>query len=1402
MRDDKKSNSAAQPGAGRLRRRTRRRGWLETAAAAFVLVAIIGGGYYGFYVKSRTDQLGDYYSRSLASGTEIAQQSINRIWLNLCNARNDSRKISLISGVTVLNQETVTTGDNPDWCDDDGSPELKAHTFFDRGQVIIEFVHKGVPRARVPLDVLLEPALPDSDFDRLLLSRLDGEVLYDRGGKSINIIRLPRPVSEETGAEIALGESTAVSGVTIAGKDFKLFSQPVVLAIPLRWYDSPLDARLCLAEPGGTDAGAEGLEGRGCVEPPVEEVWLLTGLKSPGDFRAEAMAISPSVVLATFALAVAALLSLPYLKLRFLGRREALRAHDVLVQFIALLVGATIGTFALLEIYARTGEAPKIGDRLTQINADISSAFRSEVTCLHAQLRSLTQARRKRPGELTRLLTDKAAGSVDLSSYPLLEMVYWMDRWGKQTQKWTVMDERTSLIDVSTRDYFRNALEGRFFPPVPSPATSIERECGSGASSAQNTEPGHYIESIRSRTTGNIHTVLSQRTGTASDDDTGTGVAAVLAPLLSVIEPTIPPGFSYAVIKRDGTVLFHSNTKRNLRENFFDELADAKELRAEVWARGTALAGDTGAADTTAQSPEFRLNYHARTHRAKLQPLDGTPWTLVSMYDVSAYRIARAEVLTFSAAVSLIYTAILLAVFAVLHQFCTRRARDRGTIFHRLWPCPEKHASYGGILCVTFVAALAWLAITVLLDRQTAVVVAALLGVLTFAIAFVTLYQADDDSRGPGPVARLGAWAMSLARLDVQAMTAGESLIEEIREAQARDRSRLYAASIVGVVLMISVFPPISFFRAANDEIMALFVMRDQLYYAEDLGQRSERIEERYQRISMSERNRAYIENLYLPESGCIGNAADIHTAQWLISLRDAGDATADDCGNGGARVSRDDALKLRLPLVAQLGPYLLGFVDESWELRALARDERRDWQRRGQQLVFREDGRKLRPRLSAESGQRLATSADSKNESAEHFEIAAPWPGLATPSLLRLDSWVALILAVVGIAMIWTLIGSLARLVFLSDLKRPYFLPVRSWSDIEGNPHTLILRGELDGEPREESETLLRIDSGQSMDLTPVAKLEKSGPRAKETTVIIDHFHTSLWDPEIAEKKLRLLERLLAVDCRIVIHSEVNPLHYLTMLSGDYVRGVANTLPDLGRWSAALDSFTRCREVLHEGTMRDELTERLLAIHAKALGVQSVDGNAERAMHALAAECWPDLELQRTAEKLAARRDIATLMLEDDDYLINQVLDLSEAHYRMLWSISGKDERMVLYRLATNGFASWRSHELVRRLLHRGLLYSDPSPRLMNQSFRRFVLDAELPEVFEQWTQEDGASAWVRLRTPMAVSLIGVFLFLFTTQPQLFSQSLAFTTAIAAILPTLIKVISVVAGSQKASAD
>lgn len=67
---------------------------------------------------------------------------------------------------------------------------------------------------------------------------------------------------------------------------------------------------------------------------------------------------------------------------------------------------------------------------------------------------------------------------------------------------------------------------------------------------------------------------------------------------------------------------------------------------------------------------------------------------------------------------------------------------------------------------------------------------------------------------------------------------------------------------------------------------------------------------------------------------------------------------------------------------------------------------------------------------------------------------------------------------------------------------------------------------------------------------------------------------------------------------------------------------------------------------------------------------------------------------------------------------------------------------------------------------------------------------------------EQEGTSAWARLRTPIIVVVIGIFLFLFATQPQLFNQSLAFTTAIAATVPIFVKIISLVGVSRIGSSS
>ncbi|NIT58118.1 MAG: hypothetical protein GWN00_18380, partial [Aliifodinibius sp.] len=228
----------------------------------------------------------------------------------------------------------------------------------------------------------------------------------------------------------------------------------------------------------------------------------------------------------------------------------------------------------------------------------------------------------------------------------------------------------------------------------------------------------------------------------------------------------------------------------------------------------------------------------------------------------------------------------------------------------------------------------------------------------------------------------------------------------------------------------------------------------------------------------------------------------------------------------------------------------------------------------------------------------------------------------------------------------------------------------------------------------------------------------------------MVTSFHDALWEPEVADKKLDLIERLVALanDRRekddkkltIEIHSEINPLHYFKMVSGDYFRGATEVNPDLDRWSAVLENFARIRQ----GFKKEEISKaqgRYLSELKETAGLEEIEKESEERERTeeilinLAKECWKDTYLREIGLKLASHPDINKL--DDPRHVINQVLDLAEDYYQRLWAISGKDEKMVLFRLCQEGLVSWRSRELVRRLIHRGLIIAAPDFRPLNES-------------------------------------------------------------------------------------
>jgi hypothetical protein len=95
-------------------------------------------------------------------------------------------------------------------------------------------------------------------------------------------------------------------------------------------------------------------------------------------------------------------------------------------------------------------------------------------------------------------------------------------------------------------------------------------------------------------------------------------------------------------------------------------------------------------------------------------------------------------------------------------------------------------------------------------------------------------------------------------------------------------------------------------------------------------------------------------------------------------------------------------------------------------------------------------------------------------------------------------------------------------------------------------------------------------------------------------------------------------------------------------------------------------------------------------------------------------------------------------------DHLASSLIE----HYHLMWSLSSRAERLLLYRIAHGHVPNVAKAYALRSLVKRGLVVLDPYPRTMNDSFAQFVVHVEKPETIKNWrrTQESGFWDWARL--------------------------------------------------------
>lgn len=1160
-------------------------------------------------------------------------------------------------------------------------------------------------RLEAGLAGLLEPLLDRRLFDDLAVLDAQGRCLLQLGDQGLRVAALP----------LSLGASFRTNLTDLAGQDHLVFAQPVAPG-----FDGDSREGRELAE--GTTTGDQ---------------WLLCGIIEADRFQSQTLKLDYEVIVLVVSLAVLLVVSWPLLDWSSVapgGGVTKLRLASV--AWVSVLLFGLLTTF-LLDQLGKAQLRHELDQQLGDLAAEMQEHFGRELDGVIAQLatfhRRFTEKDPKAASPAADNLVTGLLAQKDFLEWdqlrrnpcPFFEMVFWADPQGQQQAKWTVRERTTPLIAVSQRDYFRTIVNGVPWVRAHPSATDLYGRPQRPGERVPVGQP-FAVQSIYSWNTSENLAILS----IPWDRADGSGIAAIDVRFLSLFDPVIAGGFGFCVVDAEGRVAFHSDPRRNLRENFIEECNRDARLRAAISGRTT---------DT------FGVNYLLAPHRVRVTPIQDTPWMLVVFRDERMLDAARLQITSSTGVLLLVYVLWLGGVTAVLPWLGRRAKRKR--FWAWLWPERRLAGDYAVVARMTFLVLAFGFTLGVVGSRGVLLASAFLLPTLALVATAAYLRRRDPGTAGEAdsPSASVGVPPTDPCppprpvnadpSLDLSGSrgtaTSARALLElpppsgspMAADADVPGRTppaawegclggrSCYLVAAVGLLLLLAVFPAIACFKAVYDAEIVLMIRDSQLDLAQDYRSRREQIEQRVRELPFAPPralDRADGTNLtsteHAAQLGETRRQAFLDLRRGLDLDRYAGFfyQTRVQPSSAEARTSAHppspwftwldrfrvpygdrEALRARVaPSVSPSRPWSWGFdcgeevlVWEGWEPRGAG-------------------ARSLEIRSALRGWPQVPL-----------WSAAVLWP----------------LLGLLGVPVLaWWVLALLARRYLLLDAGRdtePEQLRPSGWYLLLGPPAA----GKTDW--------LATPDSGftgpdiQHLDLRRPADRARLGSRAQKNLhtdpnrpMVIDHFEFGSDDPELTQRKLTLLRDLIATNRRgVVVVSNLHPLHFARVSPGD-----------------------------------DQ--------------VAAAKSDAER--H----ESWVDvLSLLRRIDKGPSENPSLEPRLD--------TVMLRRQRFKPLWDLCTDAEREILHHLACGRLVRSDCPE-VASLIRRGLLKATPMLALTEPRFAAFVRRNYRPTLSRLGTDTKTGDWWQALRGPTLTLVAFGALFFFLTQPERWNQMLALAAA------------------------
>lgn len=518
---------------------------------------------------------------------------------------------------------------------------------------------------------VIDQILVDNPFDDLLLSDQMGQVVFQYSESSIRFGHIgllfstkqeslkknennneaesySSPASvQQTNEPKFLDRVPARQEVNIGGKDMYVFSNTMNL--------------------GTEDAGK----------------YIVIGLVSKEKFRTQTWQFSSSVVLGLLFAVLLTLLSLPLLKLLTMGPQDRWSMTDFCLLVSAGILGIGLLAIGITDFSIFKMAKDNVDDELRSVATSVSRKFGEELRASisqlakvdkHASLGDVKEESKEKdssclqganaiiPVTKTHILKDKGMPT----DYQFFDSIFWVDCSGRLRIHW---DSRHPLTyappfapNLTKRDYVSNVFNKRFYHLKEGSKDDL---------------PPFLMEPVYSWIDGRFTTIVSIQSIHKFPREPTNAVAAIETHLLSLEQPIVEAGIGFAIVDSlSGKVLFHSDKKRNLRENLFAETDENRILKALSVSRGTDC---------------FDGKYGGNSHRFCIEPLEDLPWTLTVFRNMEPLRAANLQVVIISSA---LYGGYSLVLIILLSSALTLRALRFAGLPDWIWPTESRHLQY------------------------------------------------------------------------------------------------------------------------------------------------------------------------------------------------------------------------------------------------------------------------------------------------------------------------------------------------------------------------------------------------------------------------------------------------------------------------------------------------------------------------------------------------------------------------------------------------------------------------------------------------------------------------------------------------------------------------------------